>query len=74
MGGLLRALDGMGLPEEERDFYEQEFRRGWTIVAVKANGQSNEARAILQQHGGVGVCAPPVERTTRPLGKADTLT
>jgi uncharacterized protein (TIGR02271 family) len=50
-GGLLGALVGMGVPEDEAEHYNREFESGRTIVTVKADGRSDEARAILQRYG-----------------------
>jgi uncharacterized protein (TIGR02271 family) len=47
-GGLLGALIGAGIPEEEAEYYEQQFNDGRTIVTVKAGAaRHDEARRIL---------------------------
>jgi uncharacterized protein (TIGR02271 family) len=50
-GGLAGALIGLGVPEEEAEYYETEFKSGRTIVTVKADGRYDEAYAILQRNG-----------------------
>ncbi|MHB8955402.1 MAG: YsnF/AvaK domain-containing protein [Pirellulaceae bacterium] len=51
VGGLAGALIGLGIPEEEAEHYEQEFRAGRTIVTVKPDGRYQEALAILRRFG-----------------------
>jgi hypothetical protein len=47
-GGVVGALIGMGLPEDEAEYYHTEFERGRTIVTVKATGSdAQQARTIL---------------------------
>ena len=67
-GGLMSALTGMGVPEEEAHYYEGEFRSGHTIVTVKTNGRSQEAADILRDFGAHDAhtardAAPRTERT-----------
>jgi len=50
-GGLVGALIGLGIPEDEAKYYETEFHAGRTIVTVRAEGQSDEAWAILHRYG-----------------------
>jgi hypothetical protein len=50
-GGLVGALIGMGLPEEEAQYYEGEFQSGRTLVTVNAGARYGEAWSILQRHG-----------------------
>jgi len=50
--GLAGALIGLGIPEEEAQYYEQEFKAGRTIVTVRANGRYDEAVRIMQRHNG----------------------
>ena len=52
IAGLVGALIGTGLPEHEAKYYDQEFEAGRTIVTVTADGQADEATAILRRHGG----------------------
>lgn len=43
-GGLIGALIGLGIPEEEAEYYESEFNRGRTVVTVKS-GEAEFAKA-----------------------------
>jgi len=52
VAGLTGALIGLGLPEEEARYYEDEFKAGRTVVTVKADGRYDEAVAILRRFGG----------------------
>jgi hypothetical protein len=50
-GGLIGALLGLGIPEEEAQYYENEFKQGRTIVTVRTSGESaEEARRILDEY------------------------
>jgi len=50
--GLAGTLIGMGIPKEEAEFYENEFKAGKTIVTLKADGRASEALGIFRRHGG----------------------
>lgn len=51
IGGIVGALVGLGVPEHEALFYEQEVHAGRTVVSVRAPGRYEEAREILQRNG-----------------------
>ena len=51
IGGLLGALTGAGIPEEEARYYQGEFEAGRTLVTVTADGRYDEAVVILRRHG-----------------------
>lgn len=51
VAGLVGALIGSGIPEEEAQYYQSEFEAGRAIVTVTANGRADEATAILRRHG-----------------------
>ncbi len=51
VAGLAGALIGMGVPEHEARFYENEINSGRTVVTVDPDGRVDEARAILRSHG-----------------------
>jgi uncharacterized protein (TIGR02271 family) len=53
--GLAGMLIGLGIPRDEAEFYEGEFRAGRTLVTVKANGKGLEAQSILRRHGGYDI-------------------
>src|SRR5690349_489108 len=50
--GVAGALIGLGIPEEEANYYDQEFRAGRTVVTVQAMGRQADARSIMQRAGG----------------------
>ena len=52
VGGIVGALSGLGVSEEEAEFYDRHFREGKAIVAVKAGARAAEAAEILRRFGG----------------------
>jgi len=73
VAGVLGALLGAGVPEEEAKFYNREFEAGRTIVTVRADGRSDEVINILRHHGAYdmhtsspGMETPVVTDTTPP--------
>jgi hypothetical protein len=51
VGAIAGALIGMGIPEEEARYYEQEARSGRTLVTVRSAGRYDDVRTIMQRHG-----------------------
>jgi len=51
IAGVVGALIGLGVPEDEAHYYEGEFKSGRTLVTVKSEGRSTEAWSILAAHG-----------------------
>lgn len=51
LGGIIRPLTGLGVPEEEARYYEQEFEKGRILMTARANGRNGQARRILQRRG-----------------------
>ena len=49
-GGLLGALMGLGVPEEDAKHFDRGFREGGTLVTVDAGARTPEALAILSRH------------------------
>jgi flagellar motility protein MotE (MotC chaperone) len=49
--GLIGALIGLGIPEEEARYYEGEFQAGRTLVTACPEGRREEAADILRRHG-----------------------
>ena len=47
-GSIVNDLTGMGLSDEEAQYYSNEYGNGNTVVAVKAPGREQEAMNILQ--------------------------
>jgi uncharacterized protein (TIGR02271 family) len=52
IAGIVGALVGLGIPEEEARYYENEVKEGRTVVTVKADNRFTEAMSIMQRHGG----------------------
>jgi uncharacterized protein (TIGR02271 family) len=63
-GGLAGALIGMGIPDDEAEYYETEFRRGRTIVTVQAGDRYDEARAVLRREGGYDISSRTADTGT----------
>jgi len=51
IAGLIGALAGAGLSDEEATYYHGEFEAGRTIVTVTADGRCDDACGILRNHG-----------------------
>ena len=49
--GIVGALVGLGIPTEEAEYYEKEFRAGRTLVTVRTEGTSTAARIIFDEFG-----------------------
>ena len=49
-GGVVGALTGLGVSDEEAAYYDEEFRKGRTIVAVQTDDRADVAYQILQQN------------------------
>ncbi len=47
LGGLAGTLIGAGIPEDEAQYYQDEFEEGRAIVTVRPEGRADEAKAIL---------------------------
>jgi hypothetical protein len=54
-GGSLGILAGLGMPEEETQYYESRLGAGHTLVTVQAGTRYDEAKAILQRSGADGI-------------------
>jgi hypothetical protein len=52
VGGILGALTGLEISEEEARYYEIHFREGKALLAVKAGDRCEEAARIMRAHGG----------------------
>src|SRR5437867_3846697 len=50
-GSLSNELTGMGLSDEEAQYYANEYKNGNSVIAVQAPGREQEARNILQRNG-----------------------
>ncbi len=51
VGGIVGALTGLGIPEQEAEYYQGQLEQGRTLVTVKAVGRYDEARSILHRFG-----------------------
>ena len=51
-GGVLGALIGLGVPDDEAQYYDEAFRSGRHLVTVRAGQRFDEAAEILRSHGG----------------------
>ncbi|MGV3483575.1 MAG: general stress protein [Planctomycetaceae bacterium] len=73
--GLAGGLVGLGIPKEEADYYESEFRSGRTIVTVNALGREADVREVFNTYGAYDVSrrggvAGTTTGTTRMRGEA----
>lgn len=50
--GVAGALIGMGVPEDEANYYEDELKSGRTVVTVRAEQRISEAQGILSRFSG----------------------
>ncbi len=55
IAGLVGALVGAGVPEEEAKYYQDEFEAGRTIVTIHADGRGDEAAAVMRRFGGYDI-------------------
>lgn len=58
-GEILDGLIGMGFPPNEAHFYNQEYRAGRAVVAVKTTDRQQEAADILRLGGAYDAYARP---------------
>jgi hypothetical protein len=52
IGGILGAMTGAGLSEDEARFYEAQFNEGRALLTVRAGAREAQAAAIIRAHGG----------------------
>src|SRR5690348_5078133 len=60
----LDVLEGMGIPDQHRRYYNNALRSGGVLVTVNAGGRSAEAYSILRRHQGMtsDMSAADIER------------
>lgn len=61
-GGIIGALTGMGMPQEEAEYYQSQFEAGHTIVAVNVDDRTQNpqaVRALLRQYGASDINVQP---------------
>ena len=51
-GGIAGALVGLGIPEVEAKYYDEQFRDGRTLMTVKADQRYNDASDIVRRRNG----------------------
>jgi hypothetical protein len=51
IGGLAGSLVGLGIPEEDAAFYQDEVKAGRYVVTVDC-GYGDDARDVISRHGG----------------------
>ena len=74
IGGVAGALIGLGIPEDEAAFYENEFRSGRTLVTVRAPGRYEEACDILARFGAYDYHNRELNREKRvPVARQDVI-
>lgn len=54
-GGLLGGLTALGVSDEDAKYYDEEFKAGRSLVAVKAEGRYDEVRERLRALGAYDV-------------------
>lgn len=59
VGGLVGALVGAGIPEDEAQYYHDEFEAGRTIVTVQAPGRADDVMAIFRRYGAYDMSTRP---------------
>ncbi len=52
IAGLGGVLMGWGVPEQHAKFYDSHFQAGRILVTVRTDDRREQARAILESHGG----------------------
>jgi len=65
-GGLVGALVGEGIPEENARWYEEAIRAGYVLITVRAGDRATRAREVLRESGGVEARQP-----TGPVGHGE---
>jgi hypothetical protein len=65
-GGLIGTLVDHGVSHEEAEFYHEQVRLGSTLVIVRDAGRSDEAQAIMRQHGARDYHTRPTDQQPRP--------
>jgi hypothetical protein len=63
VAGIAGALIGLGIPEDEANYYEGEFKSGRTIVTVRADDRYDEAFAILRRYSAYDMQTAATGRT-----------
>jgi hypothetical protein len=64
-GGVTGALVGLGIPEDEAKYYDEQFREGRTLMTVKADDRYDDAGDIIRRRRGYDY----ETREDRPVGE-----
>ena len=59
VGGILGALQGLGLSEEHAAVYEEHFQQGRAVVVVKPGDRTGDAEQVLRRHGAIDLHTEP---------------
>jgi len=51
-GGIAGALVGLGIPEHEAKYYDEQFRDGRTLMTVRADQRYSDASDIVRRRNG----------------------
>jgi hypothetical protein len=55
-GGLIGGLTGVGVSEDDADYYAEAVRRGGALVTVRADDpRADEAASVMRNHGAVDI-------------------
>lgn len=57
--GVAGTLIGLGIREDEANYYDEQFRAGRVVVTVRANGRSPEAMSLIRRNGGHDISSRP---------------
>ena len=69
--GVVGALIGAGVPDDEAHFYQTEFEAGRLIMTVDAGARTEAAIAILRAHGAYDIqSAGEAEGWSQPSGQS----
>lgn len=71
-GGIVGALIGLGIPDEQARYYEDEFKRGSTIVIVSTDERPADALEILRACDSYNRYDEEIEAEREHLERADT--
>lgn len=58
--GIGGALAGLGMSDEDAEYYENEFKSGRTIVTIHGTPNSSQAQSVLNQYGAYNRSAPRI--------------
>lgn len=72
-GGLLGALAGLGMSEDEAEYYEGELKQGRILVTVRPEGRYEEAQSILRQFGAYDIHSERDGRSRTETTRSETI-